>query len=110
MMRVYENKRYCLLQQHNNTTTNQKQTTGTANFYCNYELLLQHHQIQLPTTNYQLPTTNYQLPTTNYQLPTNYQDEAPRQTIHGLNCRLFRCHRGVLRFGNNFTKVSQKIE
>jgi hypothetical protein len=96
MMRVYENKRYCLLQQHNNTTTNQKQTTGTANFYCNYELLLQHHQIQLPTTN--------------YQLPTNYRDEAPRQTIHGLNCRLFRCHRGVLRFGNNFTKVSQKIE
>jgi hypothetical protein len=62
MMRVYENKRYCLLQQHNNTTTQQHNNTTTQQPIKNKQ---QELLTSTATTNFYCNIINYQLPTTN---------------------------------------------
>jgi hypothetical protein len=96
--------------------------TSTTNCYFNHQLLLQ-PPTATSTTNYQLQphtlTTStathwyYCLHHQNYYCHyelLNTRGSAAPDSMQGLTSRLFRCHRVVLRFRSNFTKVSQRIE
>ena len=100
--------------------------TSTTNCYFNHQLLLQPPTATSTTNchfNYQLQphtlTTStathwyYCLHHQNYDChyePLNTRGSAAPDSMQGLTSRLFRCHRVVLRFRSNFTKVSQRIE